>query len=268
MASNGNAEASTSKKDSKKKKKEKPVEKLPIEGTPWLRVTTNEGNVFYTNTETKTSVWTVPEEIKDQVEQQLLAQKNGLSAANVTAQAEAARLLQEKEEEMQRLRDELEREREASRKRKLQEEEEEQEQARAQKMAKQSVTVEDSDSENGAEDDQDAGEGQEQAAEEEPEQLEDWQLDELRVKAEMEAELETPAPAPEQTALSSEESIALFRTMLGEKDINPMKPWDMELPKFIGDPRYKGMSVAVSRVELELTGSGSCQVIERAERPV
>jgi hypothetical protein len=49
-------------------KKEKPKHKIPIPGTDWLRVTTNQGNVFYTNKTKKESVWTVPEEIKDAVE--------------------------------------------------------------------------------------------------------------------------------------------------------------------------------------------------------
>ena len=42
--------------------------KTPIPGTAWLRVTTTVGNVFYTNTERKESVWSIPEEIKDAVE--------------------------------------------------------------------------------------------------------------------------------------------------------------------------------------------------------
>ena len=244
-------EASSSSKKPKKKK-EKPVEKLPIEGTSWLRVTTNEGNIFYTNTETKTSVWTVPDEIKEQVERQLSVQKNGSTAeANDAAQADAQRLLEEKEAEMQRLREELEQEREASRKRKLQEADTDAEgqASRAQKMAKSSVTVTEGDSDQEAADEEKVEDAREQAEEEqEPEQLEDWQLDELRAKEELEAELQTPAPAAEQTDFSSEESIALFRTMLAEKDINPMKPWDMELPKFIGDPRYKGMSASRNQV--------------------
>lgn len=42
--------------------------------------------------------------------------------------------------------------------------------------------------------------------------------------------------------LTSDESKILFQAMLGEKDINPMAPWEMELPKFIADPRYSGKS--------------------------
>lgn len=53
----------------KKKKKEKPAEKVPLPGTEWVKVTTNMGNIFWTHTGRKESVWTVPDEIKDIVEQ-------------------------------------------------------------------------------------------------------------------------------------------------------------------------------------------------------
>jgi transcription elongation regulator 1 len=49
----------------KKEKKEKPLTKTPIEGTEWTRVITTKGNTFYTNRETKESVWTVPGEIRE-----------------------------------------------------------------------------------------------------------------------------------------------------------------------------------------------------------
>lgn len=49
------------------KKKEKAHLKTPIAGTDWLRVTTTEGNVFYSNKVTKQSSWTVPPEIAEAV---------------------------------------------------------------------------------------------------------------------------------------------------------------------------------------------------------
>ncbi|CAO1614524.1 unnamed protein product [Sympodiomycopsis kandeliae] len=53
-----------------KPKKEKPKHKDPIPGAPgWIRVTTNLGNIFYTHPESKRSEWTVPDEIKDAVDQ-------------------------------------------------------------------------------------------------------------------------------------------------------------------------------------------------------
>jgi transcription elongation regulator 1 len=53
----------------KKKKKERPLQKTPLPGTPWLRVKTTEGNVFWTHKERKESVWEVPEEIRELAEQ-------------------------------------------------------------------------------------------------------------------------------------------------------------------------------------------------------
>lgn len=53
----------------KKDKKEKPKTKLPIPGTDWTKVITNKGNVFWTKKLTKESVWVVPDEIKDIVDQ-------------------------------------------------------------------------------------------------------------------------------------------------------------------------------------------------------
>lgn len=46
-------------------KKEKPLVKKAIPGTEWLRVTTTEGNTFYTHKGRKESVWVAPEEIKE-----------------------------------------------------------------------------------------------------------------------------------------------------------------------------------------------------------
>ena len=68
------------------KKKEKPKTKTPIPGTEWLRVTTTEGNVFYTHKVEKRSVWTVPEEIADAV----AALEEQEQAAERAVQAKAA----------------------------------------------------------------------------------------------------------------------------------------------------------------------------------
>ncbi|KAL7009948.1 hypothetical protein EMMF5_000857 [Cystobasidiomycetes sp. EMM_F5] len=203
----------------KKKKKEKPVEKLPIPGTPWLRITTNQGNVFYTNTETKTSVWTVPDEIKDAVDA-LQTGRNGQidtakqQEATLKAQAEAARLLQEKEEEMQRLREELEREREASRKRKAEEEEQEEKTQQANTSTKRAKVEDEPGDDNDPEQDEEGNSDEE----EKDAPLEDWQLEELQKKAEMEADLQEPVATLPDIQLSSEESIALFKVRLKPPD--------------------------------------------------
>ena len=50
------------------KKQEKAHLKTPIPGTDWIRVTTTDGNVFYSHKPTKKSVWTVPDELKAALE--------------------------------------------------------------------------------------------------------------------------------------------------------------------------------------------------------
>ena len=50
------------------KKQEKPLFKTPIPGTDWLRVTTTEGNIFYSHKVKKESVWVIPEELKTALE--------------------------------------------------------------------------------------------------------------------------------------------------------------------------------------------------------
>lgn len=83
--------SSTPVTDKKKdKKKEKPKIKKPIPGTSWLKVTTTEDNVFYTNTDTKLSVWTVPDEIKDAV--QLLQEEELRALEEAARQAEQEKL--------------------------------------------------------------------------------------------------------------------------------------------------------------------------------
>ena len=52
--------------------KDKPLTKTPIPGTDWIRVKTVQGKTFYTNRAKKASVWTVPDEIKD--DYQVIAQ--------------------------------------------------------------------------------------------------------------------------------------------------------------------------------------------------
>jgi hypothetical protein len=49
----------------RKAKREKPLTKVQVPGTEWLRVKTTEGNIFWTHKVNKTSLWEVPEEIQD-----------------------------------------------------------------------------------------------------------------------------------------------------------------------------------------------------------
>jgi hypothetical protein len=89
--------------------KEKPKIKTPIPGTDWLRVTTNQGNVFYTNKAKKESVWTIPDEIKDAVELLNKQEENDDQIrAGEQAQEETRRDVEiEQEREIERVRMEL-----------------------------------------------------------------------------------------------------------------------------------------------------------------
>lgn len=69
---------------------------------------------------------------------------------------------------------------------------------------------------------------------------------------------EREARQREEEQMTTEEGKALYMALLGEKDINPMAPWDAELPKFINDPRYHGpYSFPLGRA-IELTGVCAC----------
>ena len=88
--------------------KEKPKIKTPIPGTDWLRVITNQGNVFYTNKAKKESVWTVPDEIKDAVELLNKKEEDDKIQAEKESQEKAQRdAVTEEEREIERIKMEV-----------------------------------------------------------------------------------------------------------------------------------------------------------------
>ncbi|EMD40829.1 hypothetical protein CERSUDRAFT_91575 [Gelatoporia subvermispora B] len=223
-------------------KKEKPKIKTPIPGTDWLRVITTAGNVFYTNKAKKESLWTVPEEIKDAVaalekEEKEREKRELKEKEEATQKAEETRL-----KEVERIKSEVE---DAVGKRKAEEAVPVDELVISKKpRVEESEDEEDEDSE----DESDEEEWQREAAaqlaaeaeEEKKRQEEEKQRQEEEAKTK-EAELEKAAKQlnmPARVDLSIEEAKALFKTLLREKDINPLHPWDMSLPLFINDPRY------------------------------
>ncbi|KLO09674.1 hypothetical protein SCHPADRAFT_879154 [Schizopora paradoxa] len=225
--------------DPKKQKKEKPKVKTPISGTPWLRVTTTVGNVFYTNTEKKESVWTVPEEIKDAVE--VLEAKE--TATGVT------RVDREAKKEIERVKREV--------KRKLDEgpvplDEVDISQKRA-KVEEEDEEGEDDDDEEEEEEEEWQREAAAQLAaeaEEEERRKREEEEDAKRKEKEEQEEFQRKAKAlnmPARVDLSVDEAKALFKTLLREKEINPLLPWDTVLPLFITDPRYVLLSSVNAR---------------------
>ncbi|GAA6000943.1 hypothetical protein JCM5350_005595, partial [Sporobolomyces pararoseus] len=264
-------------KKEKKGKKEKPKEKLLIPSTDWIRVVTNKGNVFYNNSKTKESVWNVPEEIKDLVEE----------------------LLKEKEKEKEV--EEKETDRLKQRKRKVEEDEDNEDETEGDHReddAKEEEEVEKGNLEIEIEGTHENGKPSqvptlepkptsptstattktkdEQQQEQQPpkkkkpktkivssieelETEEDWQRQmaeqmakeveqaEEREKKEFEQAMKPDSPPPaekekeeekEKLEVNQIEAAALYKVLLEEKDINPMAPFENELPKFVNDPRY------------------------------
>ncbi|KZV91760.1 hypothetical protein EXIGLDRAFT_719060 [Exidia glandulosa HHB12029] len=169
--------------------KDKPKSKRPVPGTEWLRVETVQGNVFWTHTGRKASVWSVPEEIKELVDR--------LDAEGWEERGEIERVKAEAQEL----------------KRKLSEEQEQDEQKH--KQNKKARVDDDSD--------------EEKKPLPRPKKLK---------PEEAAAQALGVDKTTDKVNLSVEEAKALFMTLLQEKQINPLLPWDTSLPQFIHDPRY------------------------------
>ncbi|CAE6499679.1 unnamed protein product [Rhizoctonia solani] len=212
---NPGAEAATSsdpapEKKSKKSKKEKPVKKTPIPDTPWIRVVTNLGNVFYTHTERKESAWTCPEEI-----------------AEAVAELEREEEAEKEAEKEQEMREKAERE---------QREKEEQEKLEVERVRKEAEAA-------GAK--RKAEEPGENAAKKprmEEEDEEAWQRQVAEEMVQEEGNTETVVPpvfkVPDQVKLNPEEAKALFVTLLNDVSPNPLLPYDLALPQLVNDARY------------------------------
>jgi hypothetical protein len=91
-----------------KRKKEKPLVKTPIPGTQWIRVQTNEGNVFYSHKAKKQSLWTVPDEIKDAVAALMAKEEEDEKDAAAIKEEEAKMAEKEQLMEVERVRAEVE----------------------------------------------------------------------------------------------------------------------------------------------------------------
>lgn len=108
--------ASTAAAAEPKKKKEKPKEKVMIPGTGWQRVTTSEGNVFYFEKANKRSEWTVPDEIREEVEAFEQEEKERKAREEAEAKAKIEEERRERMRERERIRAEVEEERARKRK--------------------------------------------------------------------------------------------------------------------------------------------------------
>ncbi|KAF9247032.1 Hsp90 protein-domain-containing protein [Melanogaster broomeanus] len=222
-----------------KKKKEKPLVKTPIPGTEWLRVRTTEGNTFYTHKGKKESFWVVPEEIKESVEE---LERVEAHEAKQQEGEEAARIEREMEIEVERIKAEVQ----GLVKRKQREEPE----ALAEVVITKKARVEEEEDAEEGDEDEDEDESEEEWQKEAAEQLaaeaeqEKERQEEARLVREAEeaetkkAQEKQQLNMPDRVDLSLDEAKALFKTLLRDKDINPLHPWDTSLPLFVSDPRY------------------------------
>lgn len=219
--------------------KEKPKIKTPIPGTDWLRVTTNQGNVFYTNKAKKESVWTVPDEIKDAVELLNKTEEDEKVQAEKESQEKAQRdAAAEQEREIERIKMEVQ----EVVKRKAEDVSPSDESIISKKPRMRDHVEDEPEEGEGTEDDQEEDwqrEAAAQLAKEAEEEKKRQQEEAEAVEAAQKAKEGAPKiPIPDHVDLSIEEGKALFKTLLREKDVNPLHPWDTSLPLFISDPRY------------------------------
>ncbi|KIK97857.1 hypothetical protein PAXRUDRAFT_824485 [Paxillus rubicundulus Ve08.2h10] len=227
------------------KKKEKPLLKTPIPGTEWLRVKTTGGNTFYTHKGRKESFWVIPEDIKEAVEKLENAEAHEAEQAKLQQmpqEGEVSRIEREMEVEVKRIKAEVQ----ELVKRKKREEPEPLDEVVITKKAR---VEEEEDAEVGSEA-EDEDESEEEWQKEAEEQLaaeaeeERQKREEVRLAREVEeasarkAQEKQRLNMPDRVDLSLDEAKALFKTLLREKDINPLHPWDTSLPLFVSDPRY------------------------------
>lgn len=261
-----------------KGKKEKPAKKETIAGASgWLRVTTTLGNIFYTHVETKRSEWTVPEEIREQVEamedeerrikaveaeEERLAKEEQELENQRAQEEERERRVREEEEERKRRQEELRAREEAVQRQReeharVQEERRKilQEQGKRKRDdGREGTTDDEADKKvrlqsdgGGDDDDDDDGETawQREVAAEMAEQAE---------REQQSVRTSTQEASPPKLELTAEEGKALFSHMLSSlngtaSEVNPMAPWDKELPKFVHQRDYTVLSSVRDRQE-------------------
>ncbi|KAJ7095368.1 Hsp90 protein-domain-containing protein [Mycena belliarum] len=221
------------------KKKEKPLVKTPIPGTDWLRVKTTEGNIFYSHKVKKESIWHIPDEIKAAVEL-LEAQELDREFRDAPPLAVSREINRVKSEVADAL------------KRKA-EEPVPVDEVVVSKKPKTGNGGSDDKGDESEEEEEWEQEAAAQLASEAEDERKRREEEEKRLKQEAEEEHQRSLAAqlnmPKRVDLSVEEAKALFKTLLREKDINPLHPWDAALPKFVSDPRYVLLSSVSARRE-------------------
>lgn len=220
------------------KKKKQIKKKIP--GTQWLFVLTHDGYEFYYDRETKKSVWEMPEDLKEPMEQLKKLEEEEAEAKKKQEEEEAKK----KQEEEEAAAVQREKEAEESRKRALLEEEEKQLEAKRVRLegditndAQEDLNKEQElDATEMTEEDimwqlqqmEEEGEGEEENEEEEQHQLQQQQ----------ETLKEEEPPKEKKPVLSEAECIAKFNELLQERNISPFAMYATEYPQLMNDPRF------------------------------
>jgi transcription elongation regulator 1 len=229
-------------------KKDKPLVKTPIPDTDWIRVKTVQGNTFYNNKSTKASVWFIPEDIRDAVraldeEEAVAERQKHLNMEVERVKSDAGRTLAKRKADTLAT------------------------SATAAKKPKPGADADDDDSDDSEEEEEWQKEAAAQlaaeaeAAEQQKREEKERQAEEARMARREMEEKAAQLNLPRREDLSIEEAKALFKvsnqfwcvywqpispqTLLREKNINPLLPWDISLPQFVSDPRY-GMLTSVA----------------------
>ncbi|KAF0479044.1 peptide-binding protein [Gigaspora margarita] len=209
-----------------KTKKEKAKVKKPIPDTKWSIVFTTEGNEFYYNSETKQSVWQIPEEIADAVKAFKETEEKNAQALHDTAGVKRKANDEEQmtSEEVKRAKGGLDNaanegteltEEDIAFQLQFIEEQERQEQL--------STTG------SGDSGDNDNSAVHEIGDEDSQTQIKD---------------------KDKEVELSPEERMLMFKSLLRDMDVSPFAMWEKELPRIIHDPRYTLIPTLKQRKEL------------------
>lgn len=243
--------------------KEKPKTKEPIPGADgWLKVTTNLGNVFYTNLSSKRSEWTIPKEIQSFVD-----------AMDEKDRRKKVELLEQQRKERQDTMRRVQEQRERERKERLEKEEQSRKASEHEKRKLEKLMLQKKEEDEIVFQDrlrilQEAKKRKREAdipeegpdtstheekrtrvhtenglgerANDDEEVLWQWEVaDDMAAEAEREEHNPTDTHISDSTSehLSLEDQKLIFLHMLTSlngtpNEVNPMAPWDRELPKF------------------------------------
>ncbi|RIB30810.1 hypothetical protein C2G38_1948122 [Gigaspora rosea] len=194
----------------------------PIPDTKWSIVFTTEGNEFYYNSETKQSVWQVPEEIADAVKSFKETEEKNAQALHDTAGVKRKANDEEQmtSEEVKRAKGGLDNAanegteyEDIAFQLQFMEEQERQEQLSTTGSG-------------------DSGDNDNSAVHEIGDKDSQTQIKDKEVE------------------LSSEERMLMFKSLLRDMDVSPFAMWEKELPRIIHDPRYTLIPTLKQRKEL------------------